>query len=102
MQCYADYMVWDEDVVNDEIGSGHTEDMPVLEFMSDHDNERLDIFLTRRLPGLSRSGARRQIEKGLVQIDNEVCRPSYRLRFGDIIRVWPEQPGKPRARGQLH
>ena len=69
--------------------------MPPSEFMADQDGERLDVFLGRRLPGLSRSGARRQIDKGLAQVEGEVSRASHRLRFGDLVRVWPEQPSGP-------
>ena len=63
--------------------------MPPSEYLADLAAERLDVFLTRRLPGLSRVGARRLIETGLVRVDGEVERPSYRLRFGEMVRVWP-------------
>lgn len=75
-------------------------EMPPSEFMADQDGERLDVFLGRRLPGLSRSGARRQIDKGLAQVEGEVSRASHRLRFGDLVRVWPEQPSGPVAEAE--
>ena len=76
------------------------EGMPPSEFMADQDGERLDVFLARRFPGLSRSGARRQIDKGLAQVEGEVSRASQRLRFGDVVRVWPEQPAGPVAKAE--
>ena len=61
--------------------------IPPSELMADNDGERLDIFVCRRLPGLSRTSARRIIDEGLVQVEGSLERPSYRLRFGEMVRV---------------
>ncbi len=67
------------------------------EYLADQDSERLDVFVARRLPGLSRTGARRMIDDGLVQVDGDIERPSYRLRFGEMVRIWPAAPSHPVA-----
>ena len=64
---------------------------PALELMADQDGERLDQFLARRLDGASRNQARQLIDDGLVQIDGQLERPAYRLRFGELISVYPRQ-----------
>lgn len=64
-----------------------TPGMPPSELLADNDGERLDVFVSRRLPGLSRTGARRMIDEGLVQVDGSLERASYRLRFGEMVRV---------------
>lgn len=67
------------------------------EYLADQERERLDVFVARRLVGLSRTGARRMIDDGLVQVDGDIERPSYRLRFGEMVRIWPAAPSQPVA-----
>ncbi|MXV79305.1 MAG: RluA family pseudouridine synthase [Chloroflexi bacterium] len=62
---------------------------PALELMADQDGERLDQFLARRLDGASRTQARQLIDDGLVRIDGSLERPAYKLRFGELIAVYP-------------
>jgi 23S rRNA pseudouridine1911/1915/1917 synthase len=47
--------------------------------------ERLDYYLSRRLPDLSRNRAKVLIEDGYVTVDGEFCKPSYRLHKGGIV-----------------
>jgi 23S rRNA pseudouridine1911/1915/1917 synthase len=49
--------------------------------------ERLDAWLARRLPALSRSRLRALIEDGHVRLDGQRPRPSTRLRPGQSVRV---------------
>ena len=70
------------------------------EYLADREGERLDVFLARRLPGLSRTAARRHIVKGLVFVEDEIERPSYRLRFGNTVGVWPAPPPQPVAEAE--
>lgn len=60
---------------------------PPLELLADRDGERLDVFVSRRLPGASRSHARRLIDDGMVRVESTLERPAYRLRSGDLIVV---------------
>lgn len=60
---------------------------PPLELLADRDGERLDVFVSRRLPGASRSHARRLIDDGMVRVESFLERPAYRLRSGELIVV---------------
>lgn len=66
---------------------------PALELMADQDGERLDQFLARRLDGASRTQARQLIDDGLVRIDGSLERPAYKLRFGELVAVYPRESG---------
>ena len=65
-----------------------TDAPPPSEYLADQKNERLDVFLARRLPGLSRTQARRWIDDGLVRVENTLERASYRLGLSEMVRVW--------------
>lgn len=52
---------------------------------ADEAGERLDYYLSRRLPDLSRNRAKLLIEDGFVTVDGEFCKPSYRLHKGEIV-----------------
>ncbi len=56
--------------------------MKTLDLAVDRPGERLDVFLARRVEGLSRSQARRLIDEGLVTVDGRLERPSHRLASG--------------------
>ena len=66
---------------------------PALELMADQDGERLDRFLARRLDGASRTQARQLIDDGLVRIDGSLERPAYKLRFGELVAIYPRDSG---------
>jgi 23S rRNA pseudouridine1911/1915/1917 synthase len=48
---------------------------------------RLDLFLTDRLPRFSRTHLRRAITAGVVRVDGEGAKPSYRLLQGQLVTV---------------
>ena len=54
--------------------------------------ERLDSFLTARLPGLTRSAAARLIETGQVLVDGKPARKSARLAGGETVEVTLPDP----------
>ena len=60
---------------------------PPLELLADRDDERLDVFVSRRLPGASRSQVRRLIDSGLVRVEGGLERPAHRLHIGALIAV---------------
>ncbi|MDE2745628.1 MAG: RluA family pseudouridine synthase [Chloroflexota bacterium] len=64
---------------------------PALELMADQDGERLDQFLARRLDGASRTQARQLIDDGLARVDGSLERPAYKLRFGELVAIYPRQ-----------
>jgi len=57
---------------------------------ADRPGERLDVFLARSLPDLSRAHAQRLIAEGRVRVDGAAAKPSLRLESGAQIKV--EQP----------
>jgi 23S rRNA pseudouridine1911/1915/1917 synthase len=56
---------------------------------------RLDVFLTKFLPGQSRSFLARVIEKGAVRVDGVTARASFKLKAGAVVRFTVPEP--PRA-----
>ena len=62
--------------------------------VQDDEGQRLDVFVARHCPDLSRSYARRLIEDGLATINGRGVKPSYALRSGDVVdvRVPPARP----------
>jgi 23S rRNA pseudouridine1911/1915/1917 synthase len=59
---------------------------------------RLDAWLARRLPDLSRSRLQSLIESGHVRLDDHPSRPSARLRAGQAVTVHvpPPEPAEPK------
>lgn len=51
--------------------------------------QRLDNFLTSRLPGLPKSHLYRLIRKGEIRINKKRCKPDTRVISGDVVRVAP-------------
>ena len=54
-------------------------------FTADRADERLDLFLVRRLPDLSRSYAQRLIADGQVTVDGTARKANYKLRGGEEV-----------------
>jgi 23S rRNA pseudouridine1911/1915/1917 synthase len=50
-------------------------------------SKRLDVYVSEFVPGLTRSAAQRLIAKGLVTVDGQSERNSYRLRAGQRVAV---------------
>jgi 23S rRNA pseudouridine1911/1915/1917 synthase len=58
-----------------------------VHLIADRGGERLDTFVARRLPELSRSHARRLIDEGLVTIAGRHVKPSDRVTQGGAVAV---------------
>lgn len=55
--------------------------------------ERLDYYLSNKLPDLSRSRAKALVAEGYVTVDDEFCKPSYRLQRGEVVAgSYPNAP----------
>jgi 23S rRNA pseudouridine1911/1915/1917 synthase len=52
----------------------------------DEGRVRLDVYLTRMLPSVSRSKVQEMIEKGLVLVNGETPTAKLQVKFGDLIR----------------
>ena len=61
--------------------------MRTLELTADRGGERLDTFIARRCPELSRSHARRLIDEGLVSVNGRQVKPSERVTAGLSVSV---------------
>ncbi|MDP3767313.1 MAG: S4 domain-containing protein, partial [Dehalococcoidia bacterium] len=58
------------------------------DLVADRAGERLDVFVARRLPQLTRSRVRRLIEKELVTLDDRLpAKPGVKLDAGQRVRV---------------
>ncbi|HYA13613.1 MAG TPA: RluA family pseudouridine synthase [Syntrophales bacterium] len=53
---------------------------------------RLDIYLTRKDIGLSRSQIKKLVDDGLVRVNQANTKVSYKLRHGDIIQISKREP----------
>ena len=53
--------------------------------------ERLDVFLRRRLPGVSRAALQRLLAGGAIRVDGRIVKPTHHPRAGETVSVrWPE------------
>ncbi len=68
-----------------------------VELRADREGERLDIFVARRRPELTRSRVQRLIEQGLVTVDGRPARAGLRLEPGRKVRLTlpPPEPLEP-------
>jgi len=54
-------------------------------------NERLDTFLRRHFPAVSRSALQRLIEEGHITLNGTRTKPTHAPRRGEVIEIhWPE------------
>ena len=56
-----------------------------MRFTSDRVGERLDVFLVRQMPALSRSYAQRLIAGGNVAVDGERRKANFKLSGGEMV-----------------
>jgi 23S rRNA pseudouridine1911/1915/1917 synthase len=70
-----------------------------LTYTSEDAPERLDVFITDRVPDLTRSAVRRLIEMNRVTVDKEPGKPSLKLKGGEqvVIEIPPPTPATPSA-----
>lgn len=62
--------------------------------------KRLDVFLSQKEKGLSRSQVKRLIEKGNVQIGGKKAKAGMRLKENEVITLTLPQPQPPTAQGE--
>jgi 23S rRNA pseudouridine1911/1915/1917 synthase len=51
----------------------------------DGENQRLDVFLSQKIPGLARAQVQKFIDRGEVAVNSQPKKPSYKLRPGDRV-----------------
>ena len=54
---------------------------------TEHQGQRLDKFLTEKLPNLSRSQIQKTIKSGQVLVNDQKPSPHHFLKTGDIIQM---------------
>ena len=60
--------------------------------LADTAGERLDSFLARSVPGLTRSGAQKLLEEGCVTVGGKPAKKNHRLNPGDEVSVTVPEP----------
>ena len=70
-----------------------------LMYLSDNSPERLDQFITREVPDLTRSAVQRLIESGMITVNGAPPRPSQKLKGGEqiFIEIPPPVAAVPQA-----
>jgi 23S rRNA pseudouridine1911/1915/1917 synthase len=54
-------------------------------------SERLDTYLRRRYPAVSRGAVQRLLEQGYIRVDGRAVKPTHAPRAGERVEVrWPE------------
>ena len=61
---------------------------------SEEEGERLDRWLSRRLPWRSREDLVARIESGRILVDDLTVKKSHRVRRGEVVRVAIEESGE--------
>ncbi len=69
-----------------------------IELIAGAARERLDVFVARCVPGLSRSRARTLVDQGLVTVGGRLAKPSHRLTPGERVAVIVPPPEPAEAR----
>src|SRR5436853_6960499 len=56
------------------------------------DGQRLDQYLAAQYPDFSRSLIRKAIDAGTVTVNGAAAKASYKVRTGDVLRIWLPRP----------
>jgi 23S rRNA pseudouridine1911/1915/1917 synthase len=69
---------------------------PATDLLADRPGERLDVFVVRSLPELSRARVQRLIADAAITVDGRAARPALKLEPGQHVRVDipPPQPAQ--------
>lgn len=76
--------------------------MPEVKFLihPQEENQRIDLFLSRKIKALSRSQIKRLIEEGHILINGNITKPSYTLKAGDKVKMVYETREAQRIRAE--
>lgn len=53
---------------------------------------RIDRFLLHRLEGATRNKIQQAMENGRIKVNGENCKPSYKVKPGDLVQVEEQRP----------
>ena len=74
--------------------------MITTRIICDSDGERLDVFLTANLSGLTRSAAQKLLDAGRVTLGGFPLRKNHRTSRGEVFIVTQDEPEEPFSRPQ--
>jgi len=74
-------------------GTANSKDQYSCLVSSEQYGQRLDLFLSRKIPDLSRSHFKKLIKDNLVLVNGTPAKPSYETRAGDLIVVKVPESG---------
>lgn len=74
--------------------------MEPIRLEAGQENVRIDVFLAAKLPQLTRSGAQKLLEQGLVRLRGAPVRKNHRTAPGEIFEVTLPEPVKTEAVSQ--
>ena len=60
--------------------------------------QRIDVYLSAKQEGISRSHIQKLLKSGLVEVNGEPCRSNYKVRENDRIRLEIPEPETPEIR----
>jgi 23S rRNA pseudouridine1911/1915/1917 synthase len=69
-----------------------TDDTMLFEVQQENSNERLDIYLTRQIPNMSRSHIQKLITGGLVTVQGKPAKANYKIQPDDTVAVTVPDP----------
>ena len=75
-----------------EMGGGEGAGVTSEEIVVERDEERLDVFLARSGPDLTRSQVRRLVDEGYVLLNGGAAKPSRKLQPGDRVSITVPPP----------
>ncbi len=63
-----------------------------MRFEADQDGERLDVFLTRKQPELSRAHVQKLVASGQALVEGKPKKSNYKLRTGEQVEIFLPEP----------
>lgn len=68
--------------------------------LPEHSGQRIDVFLSDKVEGLTRSAAQRLCDEGHVRLSGDAVKKNYRLSGGESVTVFLPDPAPIEARPQ--
>ena len=62
--------------------------------------KRLDVYLSEKLPDISRSKVQSMLKSGLILVDNSPAKASQRVKAGQIIAITIQKPAEPTLKAE--
>ncbi|HHZ02839.1 MAG TPA: RluA family pseudouridine synthase [Tissierellia bacterium] len=55
--------------------------------ISEEENQRIDVYLTKKLPDFSRNSIQKLITEGNITVNKREIKPNYKVKINDLIEV---------------